>query len=135
MDTILKDVNGKYISPLIQSSTVYDADTQITIKDDIDDLKYVNNDNGEITVTVYNGYIPYIRDGNTYVRDANNKEVLYYNHYIPHSYQRMRIPSDYIIKTPPIKCDLIVFEDGKASSDSIGYRGNIVNAIYKNITI
>lgn len=135
MDTILKDVNGKYISPLIQSSTVYDADTQITIKDDIDDLKYVNNDNGEITVTVYNGCIPYIRDGNTYVRDANNKEVLYYNDYIYHSYQRMRIQSDYITKTPPIKGDLIVFEDGKASSDSIGYRGNISNAIYKNITV
>ena len=135
MDTILKDVDGKYISPLVQSSTVYNPDTQIIVKDDIDELKYVNCDDGQITITVYNGYIPYLIGNKTYVRDSNNKQILYSsdNDVVYHQYQKMRLPVNDLLYMHPIKGDLIIYEDGKTKCDNVNYRGNLNNVIYKNI--
>ena len=134
MDTILKDVDGKYISPLVQSSTVYNPDTQIIVKDDIDELKYVNCDDGQITITVYNGYIPYLIGNKTYVRDSNNKQILYSSdNVVYHQYQKMRLPANDLLYMAPTQGDLIIYEDGKTKCDNVNYRGNLNNVIYKNI--
>lgn len=134
MDTILKDVDGKYISPLVQSSTVYNPDTQIIVKDDIDELKYVNCDDGQITITVYNGYIPYLIGNKTYVRDSNNKQILYsFDNVVYHQYQKMRLPANDLLYTIPPEGDLIIYEDGKTKCDNVNYRENLNNVIYKNI--